>query len=183
MKSPGRPPSTPPGQHGTFSEYDRGCRCKPCGYAMSQHQAAVRARVKNGTADLTVSAEAAQKHLEWLSSKGVGFRAVADCLGWDKRRVQDVRAGRRPRIRKSAEQLILSVGPDAGSPGSITSVGPTRSLVKILENRGFTRKQIADEYYGRTDRPGLQWIYGRYITVATKVRMERAYKQLMGRVA
>ena len=181
FKRPGRPPATS-GEHGTSTRYMRGCRCEPCRAAYSDHQRWRRERIRDNTADFSVSAEFAREHLEMLSQAGCGKRAVAACTGIDYWVIAEIRRGEKRRIRRSTEEKIMRVTLEGRADGSVVDAADTKRRLDELRALGFTLAELGRRlgYGGPTPQP--QFYYGRRITALNASRVERLHKVLLRNV-
>lgn len=172
-------PSLLPLEHGSTRLYARGCRCLRCGIAYSNLQRETRERLNRGDGDYVVSAQVARDHLRYLSTHGVGYRAVFDCTGIYPRVVQAIRQGRWKRIRLSTEAKILRVGAEAKSGCSYVSSKHAVAQLRALLAMGYLRKEIAAEVGYRS--AAIQWARSARITVRTELKMDAAFKRLSAR--
>lgn len=160
--------------HGTRSRYIRGpCRCDDCRLANSRYYHARKGQPFNGLID----AGPARKHLRKLSRQGVGRRAVAAACDVSLTVIQEVRSGKKKRIRASTAEKILAVTPAARSDHSHVPVADVRRMLAELETEFFTKRAVARELgYSRS----LQ--IGRFerVTAKNELRVKRLYRRATG---
>ncbi|HXB74003.1 MAG TPA: hypothetical protein VNY05_37540 [Candidatus Acidoferrales bacterium] len=96
--------------HGTHARYVAGgCHCRPCRAAHSRYNTERARAKKDGDWNGIVSADAARKHLLWLSRRGVGYKAVGAAADVAPSILFAVRRGTKKRIRGRTERRILAV--------------------------------------------------------------------------
>jgi hypothetical protein len=100
-----------------------------------------RARVWNGL----VPIDRSRRHLQLLSTAGVGYHAVAAASDVALGILAGIARGSKRRIRAATERRILSVDEGARADGSLVLAAPSWALLSDLEARGFTRRWISAE--------------------------------------
>lgn len=161
--------------HGTRARYVGGrCRCLLCRAANSNYSCArERARSLGDTRDI-VPADATRAHILKLSEAGIGRDVVADVAGVAVSIIDEVRTGKRLRVRRSTERNILAVDESARSGGARIPAGPTWRLLNDLLARGYTKLQLATWLGMKAGTPSLQ-VHKKIVTVRTAVKVERLY--------
>lgn len=161
--------------HGDRLRYVGGCRCDECRRANTRYEQARAAARKNGDWNGIVSAAAARKRLLWLSSVGVGRRAVQAATDIGGTILSEIRSGKRKRIRARTERLILGVTTRCASDHAVRSAGRALSaLHDLIEAEGYSERFIAQRL-GYAN-PYLQ--FGERMTVRNIDRVERLHKEL-----
>ncbi len=137
-----------------------------------------------------VSVRDVVKHLRWLQSQGIGPRTVSAVSGVSYsvlQRMLGYPSGGKPidRTRRATAERILAVGLSDAQGGQNVPIEPTLELVRCLLSAGWTRTRIAvlvtpssasqartgSRRDGvRSQRPGLQFLYGRKRVRATTAR-------------
>jgi hypothetical protein len=163
--------------HGTRLRYLAGCKCFHCRRANSDYERERQKARERGDWNGIVDAAGARAHLRRLSRQGVGKRIVHAVSDVSVTGLQEIRAGRKTRIRARTERRILAVTPAARGDATLIPAGPTWQRIEWLLEEGFTKGRIALEL-GRVT-PALQ-INRRTVTVRTAARVEalvRRYQQ------
>lgn len=161
--------------HGMRARYAAGCRCEECRKANSAYENARQKARRQGGWNGLVDAAKARAHLRKLSRIGVGKNAVAAASDVARVILQDVRAGRRTKIRASTERRILAVTSAMASDRALVSAARTWRLLDELVDEGFTKTQLAAKL--GYSRPALQ-IGRRQVTVRNAARVERLHREL-----
>jgi hypothetical protein len=179
-----RPPSLRPSAelaankaHGTRVKYLGGCRCVPCRAANSRYSCERDRANKNFETDHIVSADIAREHLQLLSSKGVGRRAVADASGVARTIISGIRRGTRKHLRESTERRILAVDCDARSDSSYVPAAPVWKQIEELLQEGYTRRWIAQRLGFKS--PALQFRKDQ-VLARTALRVKKLYEAITG---
>lgn len=129
--------------HGRRARYITGCRCALC-TAANRNYARKRDRAKReGDWNGLVDAAPARAHLLKLSRQGVGRRAVNAATDVALTVIQDIRSGKKTRIRARTEQLILGVTPAMVSDRALVKPGRTRKLIAELVDEGYSKAELA----------------------------------------
>jgi len=154
--------------HGTRARYVSGrCRCDDCRRANREYARGRSRSEPNGLVD----AEPARAHLLELSANGIGRRAVAAACDVALSVLQDVRTGRKPRIRAETSRRILAVDAGAMADHGIVSARDTRKALAELRHAGLTKREIAERLGSRAATPSLQLTRPRVTAInALKVR-------------
>ena len=166
---------------GTRSAYASGCRCDPCTVANRVYARELRrhhARVGYGIevhVDPYIDADAARDHLNWLSSQGVGRRAVSAATGLSQSNLMKIRSGQRRRITPDTEARVLAVGTHRRRPRSLVDLDKAQLLIDDLLLIGYTKAAIAKALGAQT--PALQ-MYGR-ITAGRMARLVDVHTRLV----
>jgi hypothetical protein len=129
--------------HGTRARYVSGCKCMHCRAANSNYNTErTRLRAGGDTRDI-VPAKAARQHVRHLSTRGVGYKAVADAARVAPSIVLQIRSGTRKQIRQNTERQILAVDESVRGDKALVSAAPAWAKINDLLERGYTRGQIA----------------------------------------
>jgi len=162
--------------HGDRLRYMAGCKCFACRRANSDYERARKAARLAGDWNGVVPANRAREHLQRLSRAGVGKRAVAAASEVAVSVIDDVRCGRKTRIRARTERKLLAVTTQMVSDGAL--VKPTRALklIEALQEEGFSKAELARRLGYAT--PALQFGRSR-MTARTAHRIEGLYSRLM----
>lgn len=155
-------------EHGTRARYVAGkCRCDECRTANREY-ARTRAHAEpNGLVD----AGPARAHLLELSAQGVGRRAVAAACDVALSVLQDVRTGRKLRIRAETSRRIMGVDAGAMADHALVPARETRKAVTELRHAGLTKREIAERLGSTASTPSLQLTRPKVTAVnALKVR-------------
>lgn len=162
--------------HGTRIKYLGGCKCVPCRAAASRYECERAAKRKCGLGNELVETGTVIAHLQNLSAKGVGYKAVCDAAGVGKSSVMEVMQGRRTRMRAANARAILAVTFDmAVKDGAYIDATETKRQIRWLLNEGFTRGQIAKRLGYKT--ANLQFSFDK-ITARNAMKIERLVSQL-----
>jgi hypothetical protein len=179
-----RPADLPSSAHfqqlpcGTRAKYVAGgCHCMLCRAANSRYECERAAARKRGEGNGLVSAARAQAHLRWLLSKhGVGRRAVRAASDVGETTLQEIRSGRKTKIRAQTERRILAVDRLCVSDHALVPARRAWALLKRLKADGYPALRLVRFLGGKSS--GLQ--FGRVMMTARNVRrVERLYRELM----
>lgn len=179
-----RPGDLPPAErhaHGTRARYVTGCRCAPCtianrDYARGRYLAQCR-----GDWNGLVEASKAREHLMQLSKLGVGRRAVQAASDVALTVLEDVRSGKKTRIRARTEKAILEVNAGAMSDGALVPAKETWKQIRKLLSLGYTKSEIAKELGSKAKVPSLQ-VRKDQVLARTAQAVRRFYHQVMEEV-
>lgn len=160
--------------HGTRLRYLAGCKCFHCRRANSDYERERQAARAAGDWNGFVDASAARAHLRKLARRGVGKRMVASVSDVALSVLQDVRSGRKRRIRARTERKILAVTTAARGDKALVPAGPTWERIEWLLSEGFTKGRIALEL-GRKTR-ALQ-INRHRVTVRNAAKVEALWRR------
>lgn len=156
-------------RHGTRLQYMAGCKCFRCRRANSDYERERQRARANGDWNGLVDAAAARAHLWRLSRQGVGKRIVHAVSDVSVTVLQDIRLGRKTRIRARTERRILAVTQSVRGDAVRVPAGPTWERIGWLLEEGFTKSRIALELGRKT--PALQ-INKQSVTVRTAARVQ-----------
>lgn len=162
--------------HGTRVRYVAGCRCDECTLANRTYARARLQAQRSGDWNGLVDAGAARRHIERLSAAGVGRRTIADISGVADSSIQEIKTGRKKRIRAQTEREILRATPKALNDASLVPAGRTWKLIEKLLREGFTKGQIARRIGCK--RAALQLRRDR-VTARTALKIEKLYRLVM----
>lgn len=168
--------------HGTRSNYVKGCRCEPCRLAnrdYARNRERHLSRVKQGIEQPVVKyvdATEAREHLRWLQSFGVGSRVVAERTGLGRTAVLEIRAGITQRVMVDTEAKILGLYRDTRHRAMIVDAGITWKRIGWLQKQGWSKARIARELGCRTN--ALQLRKDR-VTYATEQRVEQLVRRVL----
>lgn len=162
--------------HGTRIKYLGGCRCMPCRASASRYESEWAAKRKLGLGNELVSTALVVNHLQNLSAKGVGYKAVCDAAGVGKSSVMMAMKGRRKQMRAANARAILAVTFDmAVRDGAYIDATETKRHIRWLLNEGFTRGELAKRLGYKT--ANLQLKFDK-ITARNAMKIERLVSQL-----
>jgi hypothetical protein len=120
-----------------------------------------------------VPADAARKHMLWLSRRGVGRRAVQAVTDLNHTTLQRIRSGEKSCIRRQTEQRILAVDCTAiGDRALVSALGAWRLIGELLDD-GYTKRQIAHWLGYRSHAVQLR---RDWITARNEMRVKRMYR-------
>jgi hypothetical protein len=159
--------------HGVRLRYMAGCRCLLCRAANSRYESERAQARKNGEWNGLVPAEQARQHLLTLSSAGIGRRAVAAASDVGETVLQQVRSGKKKRIRKQTETKILAIDHAAISDHAVVPASKTWRRITQLMDEGYTKGQIAMRLGAKT--PALQIGKDKVLAI-TATKVERFYR-------
>lgn len=162
--------------HGDRIKYMSGCRCVPCKAANSRYETMRLAARKNGDWNGLVPATRARRHINKLSKKGVGRRAIAAASDVADSVIHAVKTGRKLQIRKRTETRILAVTAEAVGDAALVSAKRTWVLIERLLDQGFSKAEIARRMGKKT--PNLRFRKDR-VTTRTASQVERFYRRMM----
>lgn len=161
---------------GTRVRYYAGCRCAACRMANSAYERERVAARARGEHNGLVSAERARAHIAWLSSRGVGYKTVADAAVVANSVVAKIVYGQRTKIRAQTERRILAVTEAAAADHALVDARATWRLIGELTGWGYSQARLASELRGHPVR-GLQ--LGRVrVTVRTAELVRSMHERL-----
>jgi len=156
-------------EHGTRARYVAGkCRCDECRRANREY---ARSRAR-GEPNGLVDAGPARAHLLELSAQGVGRRAVAAACDVALTVLQDVRTGRKLRIRAESSRRILAVDAGAMADHALVPARETRKAITELRHAGLTKREIAQRLGSMASTPSLQ-LTRRKVTAVNALKVRR----------
>lgn len=161
--------------HGVRIRYVAGCRCVACRKANSAYENERQKARKAGDWNGIVSAKAAREYMLHLSRRGVGRRAIQACTDVADTVLQEVRSGKKTRIRARTERKILQVTTAMAADHSLVSARRSRQLLGLLLEEGYTERFLARRLGYKTHR--LQFGAGQ-ITVRNAARIKHLYREL-----
>jgi DNA-binding Xre family transcriptional regulator len=135
---------------GTRASYARGCRCTACSHAAVTYHKIRSASRSRGESAWGETPEVID-HIEWLNSRGLGDRSIAELAGVDRSTITRIRDGRTTRIQGRTAEAILSVNTVNAQPETL--VDAKRSRRQCLDLLSvMTAKELAAQlgYSGRT---------------------------------
>lgn len=160
---------------GTRSKYAAGCRCSDCKTANTKYEKERAMARKAGEWNGLVDAKPVRLHLLYLKRKGIGTRTVCDYTGLGRTMVQEIRSGRKTRIRKMNAERLLALDTSCFSGGSLVSAKQVWREIDWLIGEGFTQGEIAKRLGYKTLK--LQ-IGKKKVTGRTKVKIDRLVGKL-----
>lgn len=164
--------------HGTRARYVGGkCRCAPCRRANAEYAKARAHKPFNGLVD----AAPARAHLEMLSAKGIGKRAVRDACDVALTVLEDIRTGLKTRIRAQTERRILAVDEGARADHGLVSANATRAALRELQRHGLTKGEIAARLGSEATTPQLQ-LTRRKVTAVNALKVQRLLAEVRAEV-
>jgi hypothetical protein len=167
-------------EHGTRSEYVRGCRCDQCRAANAAYYHERKARLDRGEPSSLnkVDAGPSRRHLKRLKKAGIGTRMVHELTGCNRNILVGIRKGRRKRCLASTEKAILGVTIQAWGDAHLVDAAPTWELLDELINRGWTKTYLARELGSKAKTPALQ-VKKDKVTALTELKVRRLFNRLM----
>lgn len=129
--------------HGTRARYLYGCRCDSCRTAQRTYSRNYYRQQSARKGTSLVDSTLVKQHLDRLAGYGMGARSVADAAGLDRKTVQDVAHGRRPRVTRRAAFRILRVTPDCAPDHALIDAAPTWALIRQMVEEGYANKELA----------------------------------------
>lgn len=163
--------------HGDRVRYLGGCRCAECRRANTEYEKQRYAARKAGDWNGIVDAAAARAHLVKLSRLGVGKRAVYAATDIAMTVLEDVRTGKKRRIRARTERKILAVTKACASDHALVPARRTWRLLEQLLEEGYTRTRIATELGSKARKPALQ-VARDFVLARTAHRIEVLHRRL-----
>jgi hypothetical protein len=163
--------------HGDRLRYLGGCRCADCRRANCEYEKQRAAARKAGDWNGIVDAAPARAHLAKLSRLGVGRRAVSAATDVADTVLQEIRSGRKRRIRARTERKILAVTKACASDHALVSARRTWRLLNQLLEEGYTRTFIAAELGSQAKRPALQ-VSREFVLARTAHQVETLHRRL-----
>jgi hypothetical protein len=124
-----------------------------------------------------VDAGPARAHLLALSAQGVGRRSVEAACDVANSLLEEIKTGRKARIRKKTADRILSVDVGAVADHGLVSARETWGLIEQLLELGCTRKEIARRLGSIAATPALQLRRGKVLAI-TQARVRKVYWQI-----
>lgn len=161
--------------HGVRLRYMAGCRCDACRRANSTYENERQKARRAGDWNGIVPADRARDHMLDLSRKGVGRRTIQACTDIADTVLQEIRTGRKQRIRARTERLILGVTKAMAADHALISARRSNHRIRLLLEEGYTEKHLAKRLGYANDY--LQF-NERRITVRNAARIERLYREL-----
>jgi hypothetical protein len=162
--------------HGDRLRYLAGCRCMQCRAANTAYFHEREQAKADGDWNGIVSADRARQHIEALSAKGIGRRAVSMASDVPESIISAIRRGSRTKIRALTERKILAVTHDAASDGALVDAAPSWKLINALLVIGFSKARLARELGAKT--PALQ-VRKKQVTVRKAYDIRRMHDRLI----
>jgi len=162
--------------HGTRLRYMAGCKCMLCRAANSRYETERAAARKNGDWNGLVSAVKARRHLLKLSRAGVGRRSVADSTDCSITVIQEIKKGRKSKIRARTERKILAVPAKVVTEAGLVDAEETWIRINRLLGEGFTKSELAHRLGYKM---GALQIATVFITARNERRVQRFHDQIM----
>jgi hypothetical protein len=125
-----------------------------------------------------VPAGPALTHLNALSARGVGYKAVAAACDVGNSILSEIRTGQKTQIRRQTERRILAVDETALADGALVPARTTWRLVAELQQLGWTKARISAAL-GHAS-PALQ-IRKRMIRASTAAEVKRLHARVLAR--
>lgn len=158
-------------EHGTRQRYFKGCRCGECRHANTTYQS-----IRGVFGPYTVSADRARDHMLKLHGI-VGITTFSQITGIHRVDINAIRSGKRKRISRERERLILNVDEQAST---LVPAAPVRRMVLRLCRNGFTQKEISRRF-------GLKYQFKikrkKYVRATTAMRVEKLFNRIMAEEA
>jgi len=164
--------------HGVRARYACGCRCDLCRAANTKYEKERARARRRGDWNGLVPADAARAHLLELERQGVGTRSVREACDVSRTVLQEVKMGRKKRIRARTSSKILEVTLDALADAALVPAGPTWKLLNQLMKEGFTKTRLAKELGANAKVPSLQ-IQKDFVLAKTAAKVARLWRRYM----
>lgn len=120
----------------------------------------------------------ARRHLRLLSKHGIGRRAVHDATDISDTVLHDIKTGRKKRIRRNTERLILAVDAGVVADGALVDAAPVwRMIEKLRERHGYALSEIARRLGQKG--PRLQ-LGARRVTARNALKIEKLLRDADG---
>lgn len=161
--------------HGDRLRYMAGCKCFKCRRANSDYERQRQVARAAGDWNGIVDAAPARKHMMKLSRAGVGRRAIQAVTDVGDTTLQDIRSGRKRRIRARTARKILAVTPAVRADHSIVPAGKAWRLLDELLEEGFTKAELARRM--GMGRPAIQ-LRRTFITAKSEQRVIALHRRL-----
>ena len=168
--------------HGTRSNYVKGCRCERCRLAnrdYARNRERHLSRVKQGIEQPVVKYVAAtetREHLLWLRSFGVGRGTVNKLTGIGRTTLWEIARGDTKMVHPDTEAKILGLFRDTRNRAMIVDAELTWKRISWLQQQGWSKARIAREL--GCSRPALQLRKDR-VTYATEQRVEQLVRRVL----
>lgn len=164
--------------HGTRIRYMAGCKCIDCRAANTNYEKERAIARKNGDSNGLVSAQAARRHLLYLSKKGLGYKSVGDITDVSKTVLFAIYSGTKKQCRARTAKKILAVTPDMAADGAYICAKKSWQKINHLIAQGYTKVAIA-EGIGQTR--ALQ-LGEKRITARHAASIDALYEKLNGKL-
>lgn len=162
--------------HGTRMRYRSGCHCSKCRRSNTDYENERRRARAAGDWNGIVQADKARRHLIELRRAGVGRRAVRMATDVSRTVLQTISAGKKQRIRRRTERLILAVTPAAACDGAYIPATRTWWEINQLLREGFTKARISAEI----GQDGIRLQLGKErVTVRSAAAVNRVWRKYM----
>lgn len=162
--------------HGDRLRYVAGCRCSLCRAANSAYERERQTARLAGDWNGIVPAAKARSYMAHLSAQGVGRRAIAIASDVSHTVLQEIRTGRKTKIRALTERRILAVTVDMALDGALVPAKETWALVDALLKAGFTKRQIA---HGIGQTNGALQLSREQVTVRNADQVRKLHARLI----
>jgi hypothetical protein len=158
-------------QHGTRARYNaQRCRCFKCRRANAAYEA-------QRQADPRIDATPARLHLDALSSRGVGVRAVSDATDIPRVALVRIKLGAK-KVRSSLAVKILAVDEQAIADHALVDATETQRLLRELVADGYTKMRLAAQLGSEARVPALQYKATR-VLASTELRVRKLHAALL----
>lgn len=162
------------------NDWRKGCRCRPCITAAVTYTKQWERRRAKGWRPYVDNTEA-REHLHWLTSHGIGERAVAQASGVSRSVIRNMITGDLLKSRPETIERILAVGTHVRLPGALVDATRTWELLNELIAQGHTQTSLARLLGSTAKRPVLQIKRDR-IEQKTADKVQALYDRLMAPV-
>ena len=163
--------------HGTRVRYMTGCKCGMCRAANSRYECDRAKARANGDWNGVVPATRARARLRMLAQHGIGRRLVEEISGVGNFTLQEIKNGRKKKLRARTERRILAVTTEARGARTLVQATPVWAQIDELLTEGcLTKGQIARGIGNRM--PALQ-IGKAVVTAETAMRVARLHAKIM----
>jgi hypothetical protein len=153
-----------------------GCRCDVCRGAYRFRERAIRAN-REASGDGLVSAERTRRHLESLTTAGVGMNSIAAKTGCGRTHLRRLKDGLHKMVQAKTERAILAVKQsDSLYRARVVDARPAWAMVAELVDEGFTKVEIARRLGYKTN--SIPW-RKRWIDRKNAERMQAFYVAIM----
>lgn len=136
-------------KHGTVTGYSKHrCTCEPCRCAWRDYQRHYMADRRRGELRL-VDAPEALRHIKRLQASGMTQAAICSAGGLSKRVVQELRLGKRTRLRRATAERILAIPLDAVVTDTSTRAAHAQVLIEELHRVGIRNVDLERDLHIR----------------------------------
>jgi len=157
-----------------------GCKCFHCRRANSDYERERKKARAAGDWNGIIDAGPTRNHLRKLSRAGIGRRQVQALCGVGDTVLQEIKTGKKRRIRARTERRVLAITDiDANKTGStLVDARESWRLLDDLLSEGFTKTELARELGSNGNPPILQLKHNR-ITATNRLKVFSLWRKYM----